>query len=479
MRYLILLFVLACTKTKATEEIVRFKISKPYNVLNFIETAVGTHGTSITLKQYIETNIPKEDIAFKNLLTDFTGINLHRAYKREEFPASRRQYKSIYDLIVIAAVQSSNLTEFKRRTVGILSNNEHQKLFKILESAEIYYDRIIWKKYQRSTEKQVNALSTFSKQASEIFIKLRVFYNSSWTNDVPFDVAIYPIPGKRGVTSATPHATSLCVGVLTDEEDHAGRMGVVMHEICHVLYDEQLSSFQHHLDSAFSNSASAYSKLAYGFFDEALATALGNGWSYQYINDKLDTSQWYNNKYIDGFAHALYPLVIQYLTQDKIMDKKFIDGSILAFNAAFPQSVNDYSILLNNAIIYFDLEPQKRQQLNNWLTKYFQSSRYNISSPVLHEFSIDAMKKGKETQLIVIDRNNASTITKLTEVIPELSDYTKKKPAGNYVLSFFDSNKRPVIILDVNTFDLLETALVKMYNKKYIDEKNPFISLLE
>jgi hypothetical protein len=40
---------------------------------------------------------------------------------------------------------------------------------------------------------------------------------------MPFTVVLYPVPGKKGNTSATPHANSLCVAVLTEETDYAGR----------------------------------------------------------------------------------------------------------------------------------------------------------------------------------------------------------------------------------------------------------------
>lgn len=457
------------------QNIVQFKISKPYCIFNFIETATGAQRNSSTLKKFIETNIPKEDTAFYKLVNEFSNIRLTYNYKREEFPTNRHPFRSTYDLLCIAAVKSISIPDFKEKTNGILPNSEHQRLFTILAASEKYYDKIIWNSYESKLNDQLNALEKYKKQSNELFQVFRNFYNSSWTNDIPFTVALYPIPGKRGNSTATPHANSLCVGVLTDETDHAARIGVAMHEMCHVLYDEQLSSFQHQLDAIFNRSKSPYTKLAYSFFDEALATALGNAWTYEYINNRPDTAEWYNNTYINGFAHAIYPLVKQYLKEKKTIDENFIEKAIQLFGETFPASLNDYSILLNSMYLYTDVESnQERQELKNIIGKYFRISSVGFSSPILHQFSIESLEKGKETQFIVIHKDHQATLSKLSEIFPAMTDHVKGKTDKNYVLSFFDKLKRPVIIVHIENTGMFSKAISLMQKQQYIDEKKPY-----
>jgi hypothetical protein len=469
------LFILF-SNTLSAQDIVQFKISKPYCIFNFFETAAGAPGNSITLKQFTEANIPKEDTAFYQSVKVFANLRLSYNYKREEFPTNRHAYRSTYDLLCIAAVKSTTLADFKEKTIGILTNSEHQKLFTLLALAEKYYDRIIWTAYEAKLKEQLNALEKYKKQCNEIFLLFKNFYNSSWTNDIPFTVAIYPIPGKRGVSTATPHANSLCVGVLTDETDHAVRIGVTMHEMCHVLYDEQLSSFQHQLDAAFMQSKSPFNKLAYGFFDEALATALGNAWTYQYINNKTDTSEWYNNTYINGFAHAIYPLARQYIANKKTIDNDFVAQAIRLFGEKFPKSPYDYSILLNNMYLYTDAGTnEERQELKAVIGKYFRMSSFNLSSPILHEYSVESLKNGKETSMIIIDRDHEITLNRLKEIFPAMKNYLTGKNDKNFVLSFFDNAKRPVIIIHTINADMLNKAIALMQKQKYIDESKPYI----
>lgn len=478
MRKLFLPILLVFFSCAYGQDIVHFKISKPYCIFNFIETAGGASRNSVTLKQFIETNIPKSDTTFYNLTNDFNKIQLTYNYKRGDFPSNRHSYRSTYDLLCIAAVNSTTLADFKEKTIGILPNSEHLKLFTLLAAAEKYYDKIIWTAYESKMKDNLVALEKYKKTSNELFVLFKNFYNSSWTNDIPFTVSLYPIPGKRGVSTATPHANSLCVGILTEEANHPVRIGVAMHEMCHVLYDEQLSAFQYQLDACFMQSKSPYNKLAYGFFDEALATALGNAWTYQYINNKPDTSAWYNNPYINGFAHAIYPLVSRYLAEKKTIDNSFINEAIQLFGETFPRSLTDYSILFNNTYVYTDLPTNpERQQLKNVIGKYFRTSSYNFSSPILHEYSVESLKNGKETSLIIIDRDHKNTLAKLNEIFPGLTSYTAGKNDTNFILSFFDKTRRPIIIIHVENMEMLGKAASVMQKQQYIDEANPYTAV--
>lgn len=459
----------------SAQSIVRFKISKPYAILSFIEAAAGTQSHSSTMKAFINSEIGQNDTVFNRLVQDFRSINLDYNYKREEFPANRRQYRSTYDLIVIAAVKSKNLLQFKDNTIGILPNSTHQELLKTLTGVETYYDSLVWPYAQQALNNQVQYLKAYETKANELFQLFRTFYHSSWSDDIPFDVTLFPIPGKYGNTSATPHANSLCVGVLTESKDIAGTMGVVVHEMCHVLYDEEVSSFQHQLDSAFTSSTSPYKNVAYNFFDEGLATALGNGWAYEKISGKPDTSIWYNNEYINGFAHAIYPLVKEYLEAGRSIDPSFVEQAIQIFAKTYPRALTDYSILFNNMFLYTNADNgPERQELKNIVGKYFQSSRYSFSSPILHEYSIESLKTSKPVQLIVIDKDHQATLSGLKKIFPEIELKSKGHKDKNFVLSFYDRSKRPVIIVYASDKQSLDKAFRTLKEKRYMNERNAY-----
>ena len=444
----------------------QFRVSKPYCIFNFLETASYNHTTSRTFQQFIDDKTAG-DKEFAQLINDFSSIMLDYQFRREEFPANRRQTRTTYDFIDIALVNASSITEFRDRIIGILPNSELQKLIAVMQTAEGYYDRLIWKEYEQKINEQRKALEQYAGQCSESFTKINHFYHSYWMKDMPFIVAIYPIPGNSGSSTATPHANSLCIGVMTDETDHVGRIGVVLHEMCHVLYDEQSSEFQHKLEGYFTENPSLYSKFAYNFLDEGLATALGNGWAYKSITGELDPNPWYDNEYINGFGKALYPMVEEYLAADKEIDRDFVNRAIELFGTTFPNSITDYGILLNRVSIYCDAETMVEiDGLSKQLALYFQITNRNLSSPILDPTAIGYLKDNEQTQLVIMDRNFEATIKELKKLFPELS---KIKMQPDKIYSFFDAKKRPVIILYVTDKGKLPALLKEMKEKKYFD----------
>lgn len=443
-----IIFLLFIGQVAFAQEIVSVKISKPYCLFNFMEAASGqSRHISETLQENIKAQLGT-DAEFTKLCTEFHKIEFHYQYKREAYPSGRRQYRSIYDLLMIALVRADNLTEFNQNAIGLLPNVDQMKLMEILKAAEKYYDKAIWNPELKYLKKQQRQLSAYSEKATGIFKAARQFYSSGWSDAIPFTVALYPIPGLNGSSTATPHANSLCVGVMTQETDHAGRMGVVLHEMCHVLYDEQPSSFQHQLQSWFSENPSAYSGPAYTYFDEALATAIGNGWATREITGKLDQGEWYNNRYINGFGKALFPMIDTYFKENKVLDKAFVDEAISLFAAAFPESITDYNILLNKVTIYSDNEPGEdlEAMLNN-IEAGFRLAGFHLSSPISHPQSLEMMEQDGNTQLFVLDQNQEENLKKMSEKFPELSAVSFSEVKNHLLLAFTDARKRQVIVL--------------------------------
>jgi hypothetical protein len=456
--------------------VVEFKLSKPYGVLNFIETATGGHGTSATYKDFITSNVPASDTFFYELCHSYKSIRVDYNYVRDEFPENRRRYRSTFDLICMAAVRCGTLDEFRQATIGILPNSAHQKLFNILKSVEPYYDRLVWKTCHAQALRRIRSLQRYNDKTTAAFGTFRTFYYSDWPDDIPFLVALYPIPGKKGNTTASPHGNTLCVGALTGETDDAMQLGVVLHEMCHVLYDEQQDYIQHRLEGYFSANRSRYAEFAYNFFDEGVATALANGWAYQFISSRYDSGEWYHNAYINGYAHALYPLVNAYINAKAEMDSQFVNRAIDAFEKKFPKAITDYGILLNRVTVYADAETdEERHDLMHAIGSYFQVSNSTFSSPILHPYSIEYLTNGKNTQLIVIDRNYEENMEKLGEMFPEIRQYKGRMPAGSYVMSFADAKNRAVLIMKLDKKEDLTRLLARMQMQQYFDPVNPFL----
>ena len=160
MKKIITLLLILISNFAFSQDFFVYKISKPYCIFNFMETATNGNGTSSHFKKYIDDKT-QNNLNFKNLCEEYKKINLSYNYKRYEFPDERRPNRSTYDLISIIAVNSKNLKEFKESTIGILPIIEYQKLFKIFSDAENIYDEIIWNDYEKKLINQKNNLIKF------------------------------------------------------------------------------------------------------------------------------------------------------------------------------------------------------------------------------------------------------------------------------------------------------------------------------
>ena len=237
MKIKLIYFLLLVSLQISAQAPIELKSSKVHGLFNFMETMKGWPGTSRTLLAYGEKNIPKSNAEFYDAIAQFTAIELDYSAKREEYPADRHQYVSTRDLIIMASVQADDLDEFNRLITGYLPHIDQYKLLESMKVIEPFYEQILWSKHQESTEAILGQIEAYKTQIQDLFARTKIFYGSFWSDDFPFVVSLYPIPGKRGYTTATPHNNVLVGGFMTDHpKDFEGRLGVIIHEMCHVIY---------------------------------------------------------------------------------------------------------------------------------------------------------------------------------------------------------------------------------------------------
>jgi nucleoid-associated protein YejK len=105
-------------------------------------------------------------------------------------------------------------------------------------------------------------------------------------------------------------------------------------------------------------------------------------------------------------------------------------------------------------------------EVMNGVGNYFQLTNSRFSSPILDPTALEYLKTGDQTQLIIIDRNQETTIKAVKKLFPELS---KVKMTTNKIYAFFDEKKRPVIILTASDKSNLDLLLKEMKTKKYFE----------
>lgn len=465
-RWKILIFFFLITfLSNGNNHIVKFVVSKPICLFTFLETMVDNRGHSSYYKNYVRKNITSSE--FYQLIEEAKEIDLNKYYfEVSDSPRNKTRYKYNKDLIKVASVNAIDLADFKERTIGLLSDEDHQKLFELLNSIEPYYDQLIWDAYKKQVYKTTKKLKKYEKQISSFFISAKEFYQSQWDENTPFKVAIYPIPKEVGVSSATPNENALICGYITDRIGEVENIvSIVIHEMCHALYDKQSIVKQWYIDSLYSTSSSKYSQSAYSYLNEGLATAIGNGWAYEKLTGFLDSNDWYYDSIISGFGKGLYPLVKDYIKRNNPIDENFIEQSIEIFKKNFPNSIYQYDILFNNIFLFSEVEEKSimNEQLGT-LMKYFNISSYNSGYPVA-EIKNQKNIADKENFLFLIRANKKEALNMLKDKYQIEEEYLNKLMSNKIVTYSKVTKYGSVTIVTYQDDKELDLIFSKLKNK--------------
>lgn len=462
-----LLCIIVTFRNLGQNNFIQIETNKTLCLFSFLETSSNQLGTSSSFRDYI-INAYKKDKEFTKIVDAYSNLNLDFSFKRNGLPKKRASYVTTKDLLWIAASNSKSLDDFSQRIIGVLPHLTHIQLIKLLKQSEKYYNDLIWHKEQENIARIQNQLGKYKNQISDLYLKISKFYNTSWDTSVPFKIMLYPIPLEKGRTTAIPAGNILICNFLSHKkDDYKSRLGIVIHEMCHILYKEQRSNFQNKIEEWFTNSPSPYATLAYSFINEGLATALGNGWSYKQIYNALDAKKWYNNKHIDGFAHALFPLVEDYLNDEKTIDQNFVNKSITLFKDTFPKATEETAILMNSVQLFTNTEKEDEiNKIANNIHEYFNIRSMELLAPILSKESKELFGIKNATKLFIVDSDDLNTFIGLQEAFPNLKIQTPL----NTIDVFKDENtKSTLIIMNINGLEKLNTAYNVLSNIEYLE----------
>jgi hypothetical protein len=313
--------------------------------------------------------------------------------------------------------------------------------------------------------------------------RARTFYGSHWPDDQPLTIVLHPIPAARGHTTATIISDVAPVEALLDEEDLAGRFGVVFHEICHGLYASQPLARQRELDGYFTREArrSPYAAQAYALINEALATALGNGWARRRAAGRLDPGRWYDDAQIAGFARALYPEVEAYLEAGRAMDRRFVQRAVETLRRTSPEAIHAYASLLKELFLATDGKAVDLGEARRVVRRHFRVPSMTRASPLGHAETAAALRgaRGHAAVLLVFSPGEEGQLRRLARAAPALRPWLGQltRRRGSWAFSALDARHRPWIILRLARPSQLERALVALKEQRVIDPRRPFTSL--
>jgi hypothetical protein len=450
-----LFFTLICTSialsTFAQQPKFEVKFSESLAVYVFVQNLSDNYPDNPFKTVFVKSAYYQKK--YKDLITQFDSINVSYNYQFEDFPFFSKMPGRVDRLIKKNLIECTSLEDFKLRSTGLIPNVDLLKLTAILSEFLPAYQQLI---YNPNKDKFENQLKSFSE-----YIKLKdvpgyfrmglKFYNTVWDNSIPLKIAFYPLPNSKGFTAEAfdNYAVS---AIQTDLKNYDVLLSVMLHEVFHIIYDEQSLTVKRNLTGWFKSNPLPSGNYAYLLMNEALATVLGNGYVYAKLSGQVDTTDWYHQKYINLMAKKIYPLANQYILANKPMDKDFVNAYIKIYQDNFRDWTKELTNLMTYRFVLTDDETDFNVIGRNYPYASFSEYEENISQSTLDKIKITPV-----TKLIIVANEHKNKLQLIKKSFVELKDWNYDANK-EFTCHFFLNDKTQLIIINKvtsSTIDLL------------------------
>ncbi|KYG65902.1 hypothetical protein AZI86_02170 [Bdellovibrio bacteriovorus] len=467
---------------------VQYKVSRTHGLIKFVMAVSGEPNISDNIKLSLERSKFKDSPKVLEALKKIESIqnDLHAGIEYEsEKSLQRRGSMDVVTFINIQSIFASSIDDLSTRVMGMMPMATHAVYFSALKEIDPIYEELYWRKSSQTLYGMQSHLESIARRVklSDMFKKTEKFYEASWPAETPFIIGLYPILRvdnyDRNATTSQSLGNIEEHGVMVGgKRKDSGDFGVVFHELCHSVYGAQSPETMAKWENYFSASKSPYRLYTSIWLNETLATVLGNGWAYFLENKVLEKDNWYNHPIIDKFAQALYPKTLEYLDAGKSLDQEFAEHMITKFAELFPDSIYDYSNILNRIVIASDGEVANQRDFIRLLRKNFSIAGIGVSSPLTNKATIASIKtKPNFSVMFIFSGNSRENLKKALAQLPELGTQSKMflnmKP--RQIFSYQDTTARSITLIRVEKPQDLRDVVDHMKKNK-INPVHPLTS---
>lgn len=440
----VLLFLFTGVTAFSQKPLFNIKYSEQLAVFVFVENLSANYPENPFKAAFNVSKYNNE--LYKSLVTEFDTLAIDYTYQFTDYPYGSKLPGMTKELIKKNLIATQTLSDFKLRTAGVVPNNPLTRFTFILEKFTPIYNELIYSPNKKQFENQLAEIIKYSNREdiSKYFDTGLTFYNASWDSAIPFEIAFYPLPNSEGFT-AQAFYNNFISAIEVSLTDYKGLFSVMLHEIFHIIYDEQSLAVKNKLYTDFKNNPSKNSIYAYLLLNEVLATAMGNGYVYEKLDGKPDPENWYNNKYINGMAKKIYPLVKEYINQKKPFDKAFVDAYLLIYDTDFPGWINE----MNNIMTYRYILSENTGDFDA-IRKVYRRRSMSEEDNQITDASVEKIKATPLTKIIIVSNGNAEKLALLKRKFSELKNW-KYKAGSEFTYTVLLKDKTHLFIVNQKT----------------------------
>jgi hypothetical protein len=413
-----LLLTLCFAGSRAQAPAFRIKFSAPLAVFEFVG-CLSESAPENPFKQLFDTSAFNRG-PYQRLLASFDSLHIDYGYEYTAYPYGQKIGGSTTSLLKRSLINAPTLQDFTMNALGIIPNRDLFALTDILTKFLPVYEALVYQPNKAVFEGQLRNIMGLvaAKHIGGFFQVGLTFYHSSWDSRIPFTVILYPWPGSKHF-SATAFYNNEVSALPVGMTNYNILLGVVLHETFHILYDEQSLLVKKQIESWFLSNPSKNARYAYLLMNEALATALGNGYVYGQLNGKTDTANWYRRKYTNLMAKAIYPLVTAYIEKGAPMDQAFVDGYIRIYDAQFSGWLSEADNVMTDRYILTD-DPRDFDVIDRRFA-YRSMSQYETG---VAEGAIRKLADAPITKMVIVSGENQRKLALLRSTFEALRDWT-------------------------------------------------------
>jgi hypothetical protein len=419
---------------------IKFEYNERVNLVRFLFT-VSDYGEGSILLQSIHKRKRgdkdnKKIKEFKDLVSSMP-FNIDLYPNAKDLPKNYRRWKKKSEMLTYLASSTSNMNDFKSSLYSIYPNKKAYQFSEIINYFLPVYREVFYQKNsKKDIKKVIQHLAKIDNKTKKFFDMEKNFYNSK-INIPEIKIFLFPLfiekkeeeyfkKNKLYVTRANSLKTIQVVEIDLPYKNNISFYGVVLHEIAHFCYDssELISKFSSDMEKK-----GKFGKFAAQYLNEALATAIGNGYIPKKMN-QIDKSAWYNDPIIDKYAHKIYPTIEKILENKDSLKLEQTDAFVQIFKEAFPDIFTKKEIVFNN-INMISSSSFNYMDLIHEIRKHVIITNSSASSPINHKITKKSYnEKDGKSQIFVLKFDELNDLKEYKKInFKELQKDSESKKA--------------------------------------------------
>jgi hypothetical protein len=321
--------------------------SKICGLVYFVETIAGRPHMTDKLREWYFAQKGGDATLDKEICDKYSKF-LNGVGNKYDAPDSTGRQMTLSQRIACITIDCQTLDELLGKLKPILTADDLAVVADAYKHFEPTYETLIWKpRYERLMQQ----LEDFQEGLKRVQLlarleQVRKFMRSKWPDSTPFDTIIIPVPDEPRSSHADSVGKTQIVE-LTAEDTFADKSDVLFHELCHSLWDK---ANQKKIQKDFEKFDGA---VAFRELNEALATALGQGW-FRHVTYPNEPPRpvWYRREITENYGRGLYPLVDEYLRDGRYFDVAFAKKATQIFaqkcSQVLTEVCNTYAVLIKS-----------------------------------------------------------------------------------------------------------------------------------